>query len=90
MEDTDILTLGWGCEPGPPPLWPSSEEFVTLDMDSCSSGGESQDYVTLEVCKERDREYYNSQLETEKRKVKNGICIGRGYLESRLVVWPAV
>ena len=75
MEDTDILTLGWGCEPGPPPLWPSSEEFVTLDMDSCSSGGESQDYVTLEVCKERDREYYNSQLETEKRKVKNGICL---------------
>lgn len=71
MEDSDILTLGWGCEPGPTPsLWPvTSEEFVTLDMDSCSSGGESQDYVTLEVCKERDKAFYNSQQEHEKMQV---------------------
>jgi len=69
MEESDILTLGWGCEPGPTTsMWPSSEEFVTLDMDSCSSGGESQDYVTLEVCKERDRAFYNSQQEHEQMK----------------------
>ena len=33
MEDSDILTLGWGCEAPPPPhLWhPGGEEFVTLE-----------------------------------------------------------
>jgi len=63
MEDSDILTLGWGCEPTSH-LWPSSEEFVTLDVEG--SNKESQEYVTLEVAKERDRQYFNSCVETEK------------------------
>lgn len=39
MEDSDILTLGWGCEPlgvglgSPLGSWPpQGEEFVTLDV----------------------------------------------------------
>jgi len=63
MEDSDILTLGWGCEPASH-LWPSSEEFVTLDVEG--STRESHEYATLEVAKERDRQYYNSCVETEK------------------------
>jgi hypothetical protein len=63
MEDSDILTLGWGCEPASH-LWPSSEEFVTLEVEGSTK--ESQEYVTLEVAKERDRQYLNSCVEPEK------------------------
>lgn len=63
MEDSDILTLGWGCEPASH-LWPSSEEFVTLEVEGSTK--ESQEYVTLEVAKERDRQYLNSCIEPEK------------------------
>ena len=50
MEDSDILTLGWGCDTGVllggagnPGIWPpQGEEFVTLEvgprMFSCSLG----------------------------------------------------
>lgn len=69
MEDSDILTLGWGCDTlsasGVPSVWPpQGEEFVTLEVES--SERVSQEYATLEVAKERDRLYYNSCLETEK------------------------
>eukprot|EP00092_Neocalanus_flemingeri_P033218 GFUD01036124.1.p1 GENE.GFUD01036124.1~~GFUD01036124.1.p1 ORF type:complete len:349 (-),score=62.90 GFUD01036124.1:121-1167(-) len=63
MEDSDILTLGWGSEPSSN-FWPSSEEFVTLDVEGSTK--ESQEYATLEVAKERDRQYFNSCVETEK------------------------
>ena len=66
MEDSDILTLGWGCEPSAH-LWPSSEEFVTLDVEGSTK--ESHEYATLEVAKERDRQYFNSCVETEKLQV---------------------
>jgi len=73
MEDSDILTLGWGCEPigGAASVlnsssWPSQgEEFVVLEVDAPNERN-SQEYATLEVAKERDRLYYNSCVETEK------------------------
>merc|ERR1712079_117459 len=72
MEDSDILTLGWGCEPlggGGNVLnasWPSQgEEFVVLEVETPTER-ENQEYATLEVAKERDRSYYNSCVETEK------------------------
>ena len=59
MEDSDILTLGWGCEPPVSSLWPpSGEEFVTLDVEEANK--ESQEFATLEVAKERDRQYYTA------------------------------
>jgi len=63
MEDSDILTLGWGCEP-PSNLWSSSgEEFVTLDVED--AGKDSQEFATLEVAKERDRQFYNACVDTD-------------------------
>ena len=64
MEDSDILTLGWGCEQVTPPnLWaPSGEEFVTLDVEEASK--ESQEFATLEVAKERDRQFFNTCVDT--------------------------
>ena len=67
MEDSDILTLGWGCEPASN-LWPSSEEFVTLDVEAAVHK-ESHEYATLEVAKERDRQFYNACIEPEKLQV---------------------
>ena len=67
MEDSDILTLGWGCEPASNLWHHAGEEFVTLDVEG--SNKESQEYVTLEVAKERDRQYFNSCVETEKLSV---------------------
>lgn len=82
MEDSDILTLGWGCENGvggPSSLWhPATvggggEEFVTLDVGGAElirQGDQvvnsNQDYATLEVAKERDRQFFNSCVGSEK------------------------
>ena len=57
------MTLGWGCEP-PSNLWSSSgEEFVTLDVED--AGKDSQEFATLEVAKERDRQFYNACVDTD-------------------------
>ena len=72
MEDSDILTLGWGCEP-PPNLWPTSgEEFVTLDVEDASK--DAQEFATLEVAKERDRQFFNACVDTDVKlhQVKQG------------------
>ena len=64
MEDSDILTLGWGCEAplSSASLWPpSGEEFVTLDVGDAPK--DSAEFATLEVAKERDRHYYNTCLD---------------------------
>ena len=64
MEDSDILTLGWGCEAplSSASLWPpSGEEFVTLDVGDAPK--DSSEFATLEVAKERDRHYYNACLD---------------------------
>ena len=65
MEDSDILTLGWGCDSALPSWPPQGEEFVVLEVDAPTER-DSTEYATLEVAKERDRLYYNSCLETEK------------------------
>lgn len=75
MEDSDILTLGWGCETGHSgsSLWhpggTGGEEFVTLEVEGAGlregvTG--NHEYATLEVAKERDRQYFNSCVESEK------------------------
>ena len=62
MEDSDILTLGWGCEPPVSSLWPpTGEEFVTLDVGDTPK--DSTEFATLEVAKERDRQYYSTCLD---------------------------
>ena len=63
MEDSDILTLGWGCEPSSN-LWQhAGEEFVTLDVEDSK---ESHEFATLEVAKERDRQFFNSCVDPDK------------------------
>jgi len=76
MEDSDILTLGWGCETtggvvgiGGGWLHPTvNEEFVTLEVEGATvrEVGDGHEYATLEVAKERDRQYFNSCLENGK------------------------
>lgn len=63
MEDSDILTLGWGCEPASNLWHHAGEEFVTLDVEDTK---ESHDFATLEVAKERDRQFYNNCVDTDK------------------------
>ena len=63
MEDSDILTLGWGCEPASNLWHHAGEEFVTLDVEDTK---ESHEFATLEVAKERDRQFYNSCVDTDK------------------------
>ena len=63
MEDSDILTLGWGCEPASNLWHHAGAEFVTLDVEDTK---ESHDFATLEVAKERDRQFYNNCVDTDK------------------------
>ena len=63
MEDSDILTLGWGCEPASNLWHHAGEEFVTLDVEDTK---DTHEFATLEVAKERDRQFYNSCVDTDK------------------------
>ena len=64
MEDSDILTLGWGCEPASNLWHHAGEEFVTLDVEDTK---DTHEFATLEVAKERDRQFYNSScVDTDK------------------------
>ena len=83
--DSDILTLGWGCEVTPASLWaPSNEEFVTLDVEEASK--DSQEYATLEVAKERDRQYFNTVIDPPDIKCHQVWNIDRSSVSNKILL----